>query len=117
MHLRPCIINLNDNFQTWTLWKEDRALELVDESVQANFLEDEALRCIQIGLLCVQEHAEDRLCMSKVLLMLNSATLELPQPKYPGFFIRKRDVDIECSSKQKDSSTVNKVTITMLDGR
>ncbi|KAJ9566264.1 hypothetical protein OSB04_002230 [Centaurea solstitialis] len=102
---------------TWTLWKEDRGLELVDESVQANFLEDDALRCIQIGLLCVQENAEDRPSISKVLLMLNSSTIELPQPKYPGFFIRKKDVETECSSKQDDSSTVNKVTITMLDGR
>ncbi|KAI3680610.1 hypothetical protein L6452_35383 [Arctium lappa] len=102
---------------TWTLWKEGKALELVDESVGAKFLEDEALRCIQIGLLCVQEQKEDRPCMSKILLMLNSETSQLSQPKYPGFFIGKRKIEDESSSKQDDSMTINEVTITMLDGR
>ncbi|KVH89601.1 Apple-like protein [Cynara cardunculus var. scolymus] len=101
----------------WTLWKEGKALELVDESVEAKFLEDEALRCIQIGLLCVQEQAKDRPSMSKVVLMLNSETAKLPQPKYPGFFIGKKYTETESSSKQNDSVTVNEVTITVLDVR
>ncbi|KAI3680608.1 hypothetical protein L6452_35381 [Arctium lappa] len=102
---------------TWTLWKDGKALELVDESVRAKFLEDEALRCIQIGLLCVQEHAKDRPCMSNVVLMLNSETAKLPQPKYPGFFLGKRHIETESSSKQDGSMTGNEITITMLDGR
>ncbi|XP_024992414.1 G-type lectin S-receptor-like serine/threonine-protein kinase At1g61480 [Cynara cardunculus var. scolymus] len=102
---------------TWTLWKEGKALKLVDESIRDKFLEDEAIRCIQIGLLCVQEQKEDRPCMSKVLWMLNSEIAQLPQPKYPGFFIGKRQIKAESSSKQDDSVTINEVTITMIDGR
>ncbi|XP_024993006.1 receptor-like serine/threonine-protein kinase SD1-8 [Cynara cardunculus var. scolymus] len=108
---------LNLLAHAWTLWKEGKALELVDESVEAKFLEDEALRCIQIGLLCVQEQAKDRPSMSKVVLMLNSETAKLPQPKYPGFFIGKKYTETESSSKQNDSVTVNEVTITVLDVR
>ncbi|KAJ9566235.1 hypothetical protein OSB04_002201 [Centaurea solstitialis] len=102
---------------TWMLWKEGKALELVDESVHANFLEDEALRCVQIGLLCVQEQAKERPSMSEVVLMLNSETAKLPQPKYPGFFIGKRHSETESSSKHDDSVTTNEVTITMVYAR
>ncbi|KAJ9566303.1 hypothetical protein OSB04_002269 [Centaurea solstitialis] len=101
---------------TWTLWKEGKILKLVDESVRSKFVEDEALKCIQIGLLCVQEHKEDRPYMSEVLWMLNSETAQLPLPKYPGFFIGKRKIDVEPSTKQDDFISVNEVTITMLDG-
>ncbi|GKC97043.1 receptor-like serine/threonine-protein kinase SD1-8 [Tanacetum coccineum] len=102
---------------TWMLWREGNPLELVDESLGEKFSEDEVLRCIQIGLLCVQEQPEDRPSMSKVLLMLSSETSQLPQPKYPGFFIGKRDNETDFSSKQYDSMTINEVTVTTLDAR
>ncbi|KAI3800331.1 hypothetical protein L1987_28420 [Smallanthus sonchifolius] len=102
---------------TWNLWTQGKALELLDESIRAEFSKDEVLRCIQIGLLCVQEHAEDRPNMSKVLLMLSSDVLNLPQPKYPGFSLGKRHSDIESSSKHDESLTINGVTVTVLDGR
>ncbi|KAI3710379.1 hypothetical protein L2E82_40159 [Cichorium intybus] len=102
---------------TWNLWKEGKALELLDESVGAEFSKDEALRCIQVGLLCVQEHAEDRPTMSKVLLMLSSDTIKPSQPKSPGFCLGKRHFEIESSSKQDETMSVNEVTVTVLDGR
>ncbi|KAJ0745908.1 putative protein kinase RLK-Pelle-DLSV family [Helianthus annuus] len=102
---------------TWNLWTQGKALELLDESIGAEFSNDEVLRCIQIGLLCVQEHAEDRPNMSKVLLMLSSDAVNLPQPKYPGFCLGKRHSEIESSSKQDESLTINGVTVTILDGR
>ncbi|XP_071726498.1 receptor-like serine/threonine-protein kinase SD1-8 [Rutidosis leptorrhynchoides] len=101
---------------TWKLWKEGNALEVLDETVRDNFSEDEVVRCIQIGLLCIQEQAEDRPNMSKVLLMLSSDLVNLPQPKYPGFCLGRRHSEIESSSKQDESVTVNQVTVTILDG-
>ncbi|GFQ07369.1 cysteine-rich receptor-like protein kinase 10 [Phtheirospermum japonicum] len=38
------------------------------------------LRCIHIGLLCVQENAVDRPTMASIVLMLNSFPLTLPTP-------------------------------------
>ncbi|KAI3680606.1 hypothetical protein L6452_35379 [Arctium lappa] len=102
---------------TWRLWKEGKGLELLDESVGVDFSKDEVLRCVQIGLLCVQEQADDRPKMSKVLLMLSSEAVQLPQPKYPGFCLGKRHFEAESSSKQDESVTVNEVTVTILDGR
>nr|XP_043619839.1 receptor-like serine/threonine-protein kinase SD1-8 [Erigeron canadensis] len=93
--------------RTWRSWNEGHPLELLDASIRAEF--SQVLRCIQIGLLCVQEHAEDRPSMSKVMLMLSGNTeASMPQPKYPGSL---------SSSKQDESLTMNEVTITILDGR
>nr|GEU77467.1 receptor-like serine/threonine-protein kinase SD1-8 [Tanacetum cinerariifolium] len=99
---------------TWMLWREGNPLELVDEFLVEKFSEDEVLRCIQIGLLCAQEQPEDRPSMSKVLLMLSSETIQLPQPKCPGFYIRKRDNETDFSSKQYDSVTINEVTMSSM---
>ena len=58
--------------QGWELWREDKALDIVDSSINESFVSQEVLRCIQIGLLCVQEDAMDRPTMLAVLLMLSS---------------------------------------------
>nr|GEV94670.1 receptor-like serine/threonine-protein kinase SD1-8 [Tanacetum cinerariifolium] len=102
---------------TWMLWGEGNPFELVDESLGTDYSEDEVLRCIQIGLLCVQEQPEDRPSMSKVLLMLSGETVQLLQPNYPGFYIGRRDNEAYFSGKQYDSTTINEVTVTALDAR
>ena len=47
----------------------------------------DTIRCIHIGLLCVQENAVDRPTMASVVLMLNSFSLTLPLPSGPAFFM------------------------------
>ncbi|KAK9064218.1 hypothetical protein SSX86_015598 [Deinandra increscens subsp. villosa] len=101
----------------WNLWKEGNASELIDESIRNEFSKDEVLTCIQIGLLCVQEHAEDRPSMPKVLLMLSSDGINLPQPKYQRFNLGNRDSEKGLSSIHDESSTLNEVTDTILVGR
>ncbi|KAI9071340.1 hypothetical protein K1719_046699 [Acacia pycnantha] len=53
----------------WNQWKEGKALELIDPSISDSYSPPEVLRCIQVGLLCVQERAEDRPAMSTVVLI------------------------------------------------
>lgn len=48
----------------------------------------EIIRCIQIGLLCVQEKIVDRPMMGSVVLMLSSNSLALRQPSQPAYFMR-----------------------------
>ncbi|CAH1448372.1 unnamed protein product [Lactuca virosa] len=103
--------------QAWKLWNEDNSLELLDESITAKFSENEVLRCIQIGLLCVQEQSEDRPGMAKVVLLLSSETVRMPRPKHPGFFIRKLNNESESSRKYDDLVSINGITISILDGR
>ncbi|VFQ88976.1 unnamed protein product [Cuscuta campestris] len=103
----------------WTLWREGRWPELLDSTIGEMYSHCEAMRCIQVGLLCVQEGAEDRPNMATVVLMLSSESATLPQPKNPGFCLGRRPDDMDsCTSNNYDEScTVNQVTVTILDGR
>ncbi|KAM7506167.1 hypothetical protein LguiB_005071 [Lonicera macranthoides] len=102
----------------WKLWREGKGLEIMDISAGGSYSIDEVLRCIQVGLLCVQEQAEERPTMSTVLLMLSSENATLPQPKHPGFCLGRRPAESDSSSsKQDESHTSNQLTVTMLDGR
>ncbi|KAK4340564.1 hypothetical protein RND71_039065 [Anisodus tanguticus] len=101
----------------WRLWIEGRASELLDSTVGKSFSPCEVMRCIQVGLLCVQEQAEDRPNMATVVLMLGSESTTLPQPKHPGFCLGRRPVDDYSETIYEETFTVNEVTITMLDPR
>ncbi|KAF8414032.1 hypothetical protein HHK36_002031 [Tetracentron sinense] len=101
----------------WKLWSEGKPLELMDAMIEDPVPVAEALRCIQVGLLCVQQHPRDRLMMSSVLLMLDSESAVLPQPKQPGFYIERFLGETDSSSSRKKSYTENEITVTMLDGR
>ena len=47
----------------------------------------EMVRTIHIGLLCVQNNVVDRPTMAEVVHMLKSASLALPAPSEPAFFM------------------------------
>ncbi|KAK9155882.1 hypothetical protein Sjap_003362 [Stephania japonica] len=74
----------------WKLWREGTTLDLVDLSLMENYSSNEVIRCIHIGLLCVQQNADDRPTMSTVVLMLNSFSLTLPAPSVPAFSTQTR---------------------------
>ncbi|KAK9133683.1 hypothetical protein Scep_013211 [Stephania cephalantha] len=102
----------------WNLWNEDRADELVDEmftdqDVSSRFA---VLRCIHIGLLCVQQRPDDRPTMPTVVMMLGSAIANLPQPKHPGFYYERSFMN-EGQSLSEKFSYGNKVSFTQLEGR
>ncbi|XP_031276657.1 putative cysteine-rich receptor-like protein kinase 20 isoform X2 [Pistacia vera] len=63
----------------WNLWNEGKSIEIVDKALGESYPADEVLRCIQIGLLCVQEQAIDRPTMSAVIFMLETISSE---PRY-----------------------------------
>ncbi|OAY24644.1 G-type lectin S-receptor-like serine/threonine-protein kinase At4g27290 isoform X3 [Manihot esculenta] len=99
----------------WKLWSEGKALELVDELLENEFPVSEVLRCIQVGLLCVQQRPEERPTMASVLLMLDTESTLLPEPYQPGFYAER------CLS-ETDSSSLgnlisNEMTVTLLEGR
>ncbi|XP_057428738.1 receptor-like serine/threonine-protein kinase SD1-8 [Lotus japonicus] len=102
----------------WRQWREGNALELIDPSIRVSYSASEVLKCIHIGLLCIQERAEDRPTMSSVILMLNSEAALMPQPRNPGFSLGRNPPETDSSSsKQEESWSVNQVTVTLLDAR
>ncbi|XP_010436213.2 PREDICTED: receptor-like serine/threonine-protein kinase SD1-8 [Camelina sativa] len=113
--------NLNDGNtllnHIWYHWNEGNGLEIVDPTIKDSssssvFRSQQVLRCIQIGLLCVQYLPEDRPTMSTVGLMLARETEAIPQPKSP--------VEIGSSSRgglqESISGTVPETTMT-IEGR
>ena len=92
--------------QAWKLWKNGTPLELVDHTVRESYTPNEAVRCIHIGLLCVQEDPEDRPTMATIVLMLDSFTVTLPVPKQPAFFLRS-GTDSNMPTIQISQSTTN----------
>ncbi|XP_021851178.2 cysteine-rich receptor-like protein kinase 44 isoform X2 [Spinacia oleracea] len=71
----------------WNKWLEGKAWNIVDPTLPSAF-STEILRCIHIGLLCVQHNMADRPTMSSVELMLSSSSLSLQVPSQPAFFTR-----------------------------
>ncbi|KAI9082776.1 hypothetical protein K1719_035233 [Acacia pycnantha] len=101
---------------SWRLWNEGRALEQVDPSFGNSYSSSEAIRCIKVGLICVQERPEDRPTMSSVVLMLSSENASIPHPKKPGF-VARTNTDTDSPIQQEESNSVNQVTVTLLDAR
>ncbi|KAB2623617.1 cysteine-rich receptor-like protein kinase 25 [Pyrus ussuriensis x Pyrus communis] len=71
----------------WKLWNEGKVLELMDPLLKGSCSPNEFLRYVHIGLLCVQEDANNRPTMSSVVLLLKSETISLSKPERPAFFI------------------------------
>ncbi|XP_021602467.1 G-type lectin S-receptor-like serine/threonine-protein kinase B120 isoform X4 [Manihot esculenta] len=78
----------------WELWHEDKAMELVDPSIRDSCCEDEVLKCIQVGMLCVQDSPVQRPTMSSIALMLESNSPTLPLPRQPTYTsVRTSSID------------------------
>ncbi|QCE08414.1 serine/threonine-protein kinase PBS1 [Vigna unguiculata] len=71
----------------WRRWSEGRARDIVDATLN-NGSESEIMRCIHIGLLCVQDNAAARPTMASVVAMLTSHSFGLPLqvPTAPAFY-------------------------------
>ncbi|XP_042373317.1 receptor-like serine/threonine-protein kinase SD1-8 [Zingiber officinale] len=107
-------LNLLD--YVWRLWRNDKALELIDETICPPFSMEEVMRCINIGLLCVQERCEDRPIVTSILLMLlGSDNTSLPEPRQPGFV--SRDLHEGNSSSIMKYTCSNQVSVTILEAR
>ncbi|XP_021801241.1 putative receptor-like protein kinase At4g00960 [Prunus avium] len=72
--------NLEDLLSfAWRSWREGTASNLIDPTLKTGS-KNEIMRCIHIGLLCVQENVADRPTMASVILMMNSYSSTLPVP-------------------------------------
>ncbi|KAK4253940.1 hypothetical protein QN277_009383 [Acacia crassicarpa] len=102
---------------TWKLWIEKSAAKLTDPRIYDTNVEKDILRCIHIGLLCVQELARERPNMSTAVSMLSSEIVNLPPPKQPAF---TQWQSLSCSSSNEESQKLfsnNGVSITEMHGR
>ncbi|CAJ2638955.1 unnamed protein product [Trifolium pratense] len=112
----PCH-HLNLLGHAWRLWNEEKAQELIDDIFHGTTIPCEILKCIHVGLLCVQQIPEHRPNMSSVVLMLNGEKL-LPEPSQPGFYTATahHPIQVESSSSYGDCSQ-NEASVTLLEAR
>ncbi|XP_068639458.1 G-type lectin S-receptor-like serine/threonine-protein kinase At1g11330 isoform X1 [Aristolochia californica] len=105
--------SLNLLSHAWKLWNDGQALTLIDPKLGSTYSVAEVLRCIHVGLLCVQEYAADRPTISAITLFLGTDTATPPTPKQPAFTVTIS----RGSTSTEERASVNNVTITMLEGR
>ncbi|KAJ6885042.1 hypothetical protein NC652_031906 [Populus alba x Populus x berolinensis] len=91
----------------WNLWKEDKAMKLLDQTLSKTCNTDEYVKCVNVGLLCVQEDPGDRPTVSNILFMLGSETPTLPDPKQPAFVFRRCPSSRASSSSKPDTVSNN----------
>ncbi|KAJ9168965.1 hypothetical protein P3X46_020438 [Hevea brasiliensis] len=99
----------------WQSWSASMGVQMIDEALDS-FSSSEASRCVNIGLLCVQDHAADRPTMTAILSMLSGEKKKLPEPKQPTFTY----ANISSGNFQSQSNStwsVNNVTESIIEPR
>lgn len=103
----------------WELWNRNAALELIDPSLTDSCIQHQFLRCVQVGLLCVENCPLDRPTMDDVISMLaNDISADLPLPKRPANYYGSMSSSHE--TKQNNSSqnlSANGLSITTMEAR
>ncbi|KAK2452471.1 putative receptor protein kinase [Trifolium repens] len=100
----------------WRNWREESLTNVIDPTLN-NESVNEIVRCIHIGLLCVQENAAIRPNMASIVLMLNSHSLTLSRPSEPAFYVGSgvgefQDYMMKSSEYNSVQGSVNEASIT-----
>ncbi|WVZ66195.1 hypothetical protein U9M48_015453 [Paspalum notatum var. saurae] len=75
----------------WEHWEAETVTELVDPSMGGSFAKGEVMRCVHVGLACVQGDPAARPVMSSVVTMLRTDKGTLEAPCKPAFLARRSD--------------------------
>ncbi|KAM1122793.1 hypothetical protein ACFX13_004369 [Malus domestica] len=94
----------------WELWKEGTVLEFMDPTLGDSCVKDQLLRCVHVGLLCVEENAADRPTMPDVVSMLTNQSTPMPLPAKPAFFTERNVVEAGLSGKKPEIFSANEIS-------
>ncbi|KAK4278972.1 hypothetical protein QN277_016741 [Acacia crassicarpa] len=98
----------------WKNWTKGTLSNIVDPTLMEDAGSiNEILRCIHIGLLCVQENADHRPTMASIVPMLSTRSITLPVPSEPSFYIFKSLQGIKSfsSGDQSAHGSINHLSI------
>ena len=84
----------------------------MDQDIASSCSPVEVARCVQIGLLCIQQQAVDRPNIAQVVSMITTTT-DLPRPQQPVFALQNHDQESTVSVLE----SVNHMTQTAIYGR
>ncbi|OAY26011.1 putative receptor-like protein kinase At4g00960 [Manihot esculenta] len=90
----------------WKNWNAGTASKIIDPVLVGAASTNEILRCVQIGLLCIQEDAAKRPTMASVILMLDSCSAILSELSRPAYFLhgQKEPITIGTQSAQPSAN-------------
>ncbi|KAI9123784.1 hypothetical protein K1719_005084 [Acacia pycnantha] len=74
----------------WKHWRGENLIAILDSNLRETGSHSEIMRCIQIGLLCVQGNPQVRPSMNKVVKYLSNDSMKLPIPHEPAFFLHSQ---------------------------
>nr|GEV26558.1 G-type lectin S-receptor-like serine/threonine-protein kinase At1g11330 isoform X5 [Tanacetum cinerariifolium] len=97
----------------YVLWKEGSAMEFIDPSLDDTSSTYKLIRCMHVGLLCVEEKWIHRPSMLEVSAMLRNELADVPIPKRPAFLTNK-DEDEKKGTEMEEVCSVNNQTISQL---
>nr|TKR98861.1 hypothetical protein D5086_0000198990 [Populus alba] len=81
------VYKLRENHSpSWRKWNEGTPLDMIDPTLNIG-PRSEIMRCINIGLVCVQENEALRPTMAQVSMMLSNYSVTLAAPSKPAFFM------------------------------
>ncbi|WZZ57170.1 hypothetical protein YC2023_057277 [Brassica napus] len=110
--------SLNLVGQIWDLWNKGEATAVIDKLMNQDINdESEVMKCVHIGLLCVQENASDRPDMPSVVSMFGHNANDFPPPKHPAFTSGRKPHVKNDDLSGENSTSVNDVTLTDVYGR
>lgn len=108
---------LNVFKQAWDLWDKGRAIELLDPLITKSCSREQVVRCIHVGMLCVQDVAAHRPNMPAFILMMESENSSLSMPRQPTFTSMRHNLDTDMWNENQDAASSNNVTISVILGR
>eukprot|EP00253_Pinus_taeda_P002926 PITA_02926 len=107
--------------RAWRLYNAERALEIMDSTLEGSYSCEEGIRVIKIGLLCTQAAPSLRPSMSRVVSMLTNEREYLPSPATPAFIDLDRVgapvsfIDLDIVGAPASSSTYSDVDSAAVD--
>eukprot|EP01018_Ginkgo_biloba_P008801 Gb_08281 [translate_table: standard] len=69
----------------WNHYKSETVSDIIDSNIKENLHKEEALRVLQVALLCTQASGKLRPSMSEAIQMFTNKEQSLPRPKRPPF--------------------------------
>ncbi|RZB53142.1 cysteine-rich receptor-like protein kinase 7 isoform X1 [Glycine soja] len=88
----------------WRQWTDQTPLNILDPKLRGDYSKIEVIKCIQIGLLCVQENPDARPSMLAIASYLSNHSIELPPPLEPAIFILNSKMNPQIVTHESSSS-------------
>ncbi|XP_028776270.1 putative cysteine-rich receptor-like protein kinase 32, partial [Neltuma alba] len=107
----------------WKHWRDERLTAILDSNLTEAGSHGEIIKCIHIGLLCVQGNPGARPSMNKVIQYLNNDSMQLPIPQEPAFFIHSQmepaatSREMEAPPGNHNQYSINKMSESIISPR